>query len=95
MPIQFAQLFLNGKTDEWDYEQVKITLFDHRRLAEVLAKTFPNDYVIYQPHALQKDVHDFLCNLYLLTATDYKAMLESIDANSGVDIWEAFNIRFG
>lgn len=94
MPIKFAQLFLEGKTDEWDYEKLKITLFDHRRLADVLVKTFPKDYVIYQPNALQKDVHDFLSNLYLLIATDYKAMLESIDANSGVDFWESFNIRF-
>lgn len=94
MPIRFAKLFLDGKTDEWDYEHLKITLFDHRRLTEVLAKNFPKDYVIYQPHALQKDVHDFLFNLYLLTATDYKAMLESIDSSSGVDFWEGFNIRF-
>ncbi len=94
MNIKFAQLFLDGRTKEWDYEHMKITLIDHRRLSEVLVKSFPEHYVIYQPQALQKDIHDFLFNLYLLTANDYYTLLESLDANSGVDFWNSFKIRF-
>jgi hypothetical protein len=57
-------------------------------------KVFPEDYVLYQPHALQREVKDFLANLYLLTSNDYTTLVDSLDAVSEVDFWKSFKVRF-
>lgn len=67
---------------------------DHRRLAEVLVKVFPSDYIIYQPEALQKEINDFLANLYLLTSDDYNTLLQSFDEISNVSFWGSFKIKY-
>lgn len=52
--LDYVKLFMDGKVEEWDYSQLQITLMDHRRLAEVLVKVFPNDFVLFHPEALNK-----------------------------------------
>lgn len=48
---------------------------DHRRLTEFLAKLFPSDFALVYPHALQKEVHEFLTNIYILSNNDYQILL--------------------
>lgn len=62
----FVRLFLESRMQEWKHNGLKITLMDHRRLAIVLVNIFPQEYVIYEPQSLNKDINDFLVNLYLL-----------------------------
>ncbi len=67
---------------------------DHRRLSELLVNLYPNEYVIYSPQSIQKEVNDFLTNLYLLSSQDYKSLTESLDQISGVLFWKTFKIKY-
>lgn len=67
---------------------------DHRRLSELLVNLYPKEYIIYSPYSIQKDINDFLTNLYILSNSDYKSLLESLDSISGITFWKTFKIKY-
>jgi len=87
-------MFVMNNIKAWNFKQIKITIMDHRRLAELLTKVFPKDYKIYFPASLNEDINEFLTNLYELTPLDYHKLLETLDATSKTTWWKTIQIRY-
>lgn len=73
--LQFIDLFIKNNLKLWNFRVNKITIMDHRRLAEYLAKLHPNEFKICAPDSLNASIKEFLENLYGLTHAKYKKLL--------------------
>ncbi len=40
----FIDLFISCQLSKWSFDEIKFTLFDHRRLSEMLVRLFPKEY---------------------------------------------------
>ncbi len=53
-------MFIENNLKLWDFRRCKITIMDHRRLAEYLVRIYPQHYKICDPRSDDPNVKDFL-----------------------------------
>jgi hypothetical protein len=85
----FIDLFIKNNLRLWNFDNFKITIMDHRRLAEYLVRVSPHEFKIGTPHNANPNVKDFLENLYGLNQQKYRKLLESLDGESKVAEWKS------
>jgi hypothetical protein len=91
----FIELFKANKLEVWNFKAIKITILDHRRLCELLARLFPQQYKIGRPLALDNEICIFLNTLYDLTPQNYRLMTDAIDGISKLTFWQTVRERYG
>jgi hypothetical protein len=85
--LAFIDKFYAGKLHEFDFQEIKFTLLDHRRISELLVNLFPAEYSLGPPESPHPKVREFLERMYDLSGEDYYNLYYKIDNISRVKWW--------
>jgi hypothetical protein len=84
---EFLSKFYTGRLHQFNYEKIKFTLLDHRRMSEILLHLFPGEYEIGEVRNSHPDINSFMAKMYEMEGGDYYHLFIKIDRISKVRWW--------
>jgi hypothetical protein len=91
---KFIHCFVNDELGNWNFFTHKISIADHRRLAELLLRLSPEKYALYHPQALNNSINEFLLRIYELPPEDYQIMMGCIDSLAKYSWWKPIRVKY-
>lgn len=85
--LTFISKFYAGKLHEFDFQTIRFTLLDHRRISELLINLFPTEYFLGPLDSPHPKVLEFLEKMYELSGEEYYNLYYKIDNISRVKWW--------
>lgn len=91
---KFIHCFADDELGSWNYSTHKISIADHRRIAELLVRLSPDKYTLLHPQALNHSINEFLLRIYELPPEDYQIMMGCIDGYAKYSWWKPIRVKY-
>lgn len=95
--ITFTYKFAKDTLQGFNLAQAQFSPFDHRRIAEILSKEFPERFIIGKEpfFVFEFELSNFYIQLYSISAEAYAAAYKAIDDAFGLQWWRKAISTFG
>lgn len=80
-------MFKNGILHQFDFDKIKFTLLDHRRMSQLLINLYPKHYYTGKVHSTDPNAAPFLKSLYEMNGEEYYRLFTKIDKISKIKWW--------